>query len=337
MTDSPAFPAMQPVVLAQRDGRPPVTLAVHELGEGPAVVFCHGFPELAYSWRYQLPAVAAAGFRALAPDQRGYGKSSRPETISDYGIAELTGDLVGLLDAHGIEKAVFVGHDWGGLVTWAMPVLHPERCAGIVGVCTPYIPFPDLEAIRKSFGGEDERFYILWFQEPGRAERTMDPQARAIFAGLMRRPLPPEEMARRAFAGGTLDLNPFRDVAKLGDIASEPMVTPEELAVYVRTFEATGFAGGINWYRNMQRNGREHPEIGRQKLDLPCLMITAGWDVALRPELAAGMPALCSDLEMHNIDKAGHWVQQEAPDAVNALLVDWLRRRFGQTADRRQS
>jgi pimeloyl-ACP methyl ester carboxylesterase len=329
MSESPAFPAMRPVVLAQHDGRPPVTLAVHELGEGPAVVLCHGFPELAYSWRHQLPAVAAAGFRAIAPDQRGYGKSSRPEPIADYGIRDLTGDLVGLLDALDIEKAVFVGHDWGGLVTWAMPVLHPERCAGIAGVCTPYVPFPDLEAIRRNFGGEDERFYILWFQEPGRAEGEMDPQARAIFEGLMRRPQPPEEVARRMLASGKLNMNPFRNLEQLRDAATEPCVTPDELEVYVRTFERTGFAGGINWYRNMTRNGVEHPEIGRQKLDLPCLMITAAWDVALRPEFAAGMPALCSDLELHNIERAGHWVQQEMPDAVNSLLVDWLRRRFG--------
>jgi pimeloyl-ACP methyl ester carboxylesterase len=329
MSESPAFPPMRPVALAQRDGRPPVTLAVHEQGEGPAVVFCHGFPELAYSWRHQLPAVAAAGFRAIAPDQRGYGESSRPEPFADYGIRNLTGDLVGLLDALGIEKAVFVGHDWGGLVTWAMPVLHPERCAGIAGVCTPYIPFPDLEAIRKAFAGEDERFYILWFQEPGRAEGEMDAQVRAIFEGLMRRPQPPEEVARRMLASGKPNLNPFRNLEQLREVTTELCVTPDELEVYVRTFERTGFAGGINWYRNMTRNGVEHPEIGRQKLELPCLMITAAWDMALRPELAAGMPALCSDLEMHNIERAGHWVQQEMPDAVNALLVDWLRRRFG--------
>jgi len=329
MTDSAAFPARQLVPLAARGGRPRVTLAVHEQGEGPAVVLCHGFPELAYSWRHQLPAVAAAGFRAIAPDQRGYGESSRPAAIEDYDIEALTGDLVGLLDALGIEKAVFVGHDWGGLVTWSMPVLHPERCAGIVGVCTPYLPFPDLEAIRQSFGGEDERFYILWFQEPGRAERTLDASVRTIFEGLLRRPRPPEEMARRALASGKLDLNPFREPARLAELTGEPIVTPDELEVYVQSFERSGFAGGIHWYRNLARNAARHPEIGRQKLELPCLMLTAEWDVALRPALAAGMPALCADLERHELAKAGHWVQQEFPDALNLLLVDWLRRRFG--------
>jgi len=125
-----------------------IKLSVHEQGQGPAVVFCHGFPELAYSWRYQLPAVAAAGFRAIAPDQRGYADSSAPQDINAYGIGELTGDLTGLLDNLKIDQAVFVGHDWGGLVAWAMPVLHPERVAGVIGVCTPYMPMPVVDALR---------------------------------------------------------------------------------------------------------------------------------------------------------------------------------------------
>jgi pimeloyl-ACP methyl ester carboxylesterase len=315
------------VKLAPRANQPALSLIVHESGEGPAVVFCHGFPELAYSWRHQLPAVAAAGFHAIAPDQRGYADSSAPPAVVDYGLTELTGDLIGLLDAMKIDRAIFVGHDWGGFVAWAMPVLYPERTAGVIGVCTPYMAMPQTSFMRNIVNGKDERMYILWFQEPGRAESVMDPQARLIFDRLMRAPLEPAEAAKRMMASGELDMNPFRHIEDLKPETAS-IVTPEELDVYVHAYEKTGFRGGINWYRNIDRNLGEHPQIGVTKLTLPCLMITAAWDGALPPRMAAGMPALCSDLEMHNIERAGHWVQQEYPDAVNQTIVDWLHRRF---------
>jgi pimeloyl-ACP methyl ester carboxylesterase len=321
------WPQGRAVELAPRANQPSIRLIVHEAGEGPAIVFCHGFPELAYSWRHQLPAVAGSGFRAIAPDQRGYGDSSAPFAISDYGLTELTGDLVGLLDAMKIDRAVFVGHDWGGFVAWAMPVLYPERTAGVIGVCTPYMPFPQTSFMRTLVNGNDERMYILWFQEPGRAESVMDPKAGLIFDRLMRAPLDPAEALKRMMASGELDMNPFRRIEDFQPDTA-PIVTPEELDVYVHAYEKTGFRGGINWYRNIDRNAREHPQVGVTKLTLPCLMITAEWDGALPPRMAAGMPALCSDLEMHNIERAGHWVQQEFPDAVNETIVDWLKRRF---------
>lgn len=324
---TPNWPAGHSVKLAPRANQPSVNLTVHENGEGPAVVFCHGFPELAYSWRHQLPAIAAAGFRAIAPDQRGYADSSTPSAVNEYGLTELTGDLVGLLDALKIDRAIFVGHDWGGFVAWAMPVLYPERTAGVIGVCTPYMPFPQTSFMRTLVNGKDERMYILWFQEPGRAEKVMDSKARLIFDRLMRAPLEPAESMKRMMASGELDMNPFRRIEELKP-ETPLIVTPEELDVYVKAYEKTGFRGGINWYRNIDRNAREHPQVGVQKLTLPCLMITAEWDGALPPRMAAGMPALCSDLEMKNIERAGHWVQQEFPDAVNLTIVDWLTRRF---------
>jgi pimeloyl-ACP methyl ester carboxylesterase len=319
------FPEPQQVALPAAD----ITLSVHQLGSGPAVVFSHGFPELAYSWRHQLPAVADAGFRAIAPDQRGYGGSSKPEPIEAYGIEELTGDLVGLLDALEIEKAVFVGHDWGGLVVWAMPLLHPERTAGIVGLCTPYAPMPPTSAMSALVDGDPERFYVCWFQTPGVAEAYLDARVRLLFERILRGGVPLEQLLPRAFVNGKLDMNPFRRLEEL-EALSDLVVSPQELDHYISVFERTGFRGGINWYRNIDRNVRNHPEIGTTPLALPCLMLTAEWDAALRPEMAAGMPALCSDLETHMIPKAGHWAQQEYPAEVNARLVDWLRRRFGQ-------
>ena len=321
------WPPGRSVKIAPRANQPSINLTVHETGEGPAVVFCHGFPELAYSWRHQLPAVAAAGFRAIAPDQRGYADSSAPPAVTDYGLTELTGDMAGMLDALKIERAIFVGHDWGGFVAWAMPLLYPERTAGVVGVCTPYMAIPPISVLRAMVNGKDERMYIVWFQEPGRAESVMDSKARLIFDRLMRAPLSPEESTKRMMASGELDMNPFRRIEELQP-ETKPIVTREELDTYVHAYEKSGFRGGINWYRNIDRNSHEHPEIGVAKLTLPCLMITAEWDGALPPRMAAGMPALCSDLEMHNIERAGHWVQQEFPEAVNEKIVDWLKRRF---------
>ncbi|MCI0633533.1 MAG: alpha/beta hydrolase, partial [Actinobacteria bacterium] len=309
---------------------PGITLAVHELGEGPAVVFCHGFPELAFSWRHQLPALAAAGFRAIAPDQRGYGASDRPDAIAAYDMQHLTGDLVALLDALGIPRAVFVGHDWGGFVAWAMPVLHPERCAGVIGVNTPYLPrsaVPPTQLMRMLVGGRDERLYILWFQKPGVADDVLARDVRRVFDVLMRRAIPPEELMARHAASGELDMNPFRRLAEV-ELTGDPFLTRDEMDVYVRAFERTGFTGALHWYRNFDRNWETAPAVGAVKIGVPALMVTAQWDPVLRPEMAAGMPALVPDLETVMIERCGHWTQQEKPDELNRILVDWLGRRF---------
>jgi len=304
-----------------------ITLSTHELGDGPAVVFCHGFPDLALGWRHQLEPVARAGFRAIAPDQRGYGRSSAPAPIEAYGLTELTGDLVGLLDALEIERAVFVGHDWGGFVAWAMPILHPERVLGVAGICTPYMPFPSVAKHLAIVDGEVERQYVAWFQQPGVAEAEMDPRVRPILTRILRTGAPLEELVRFAFADGRLDMNPFLNPEKWPPVG-EPLGPPAVLDEYCRTYERTGFRGGINWYRNIDRNAAEHPAVGTRHLELPCLMLTAEWDPGLRPEFAEPMRALCSDLELQHVEKVGHWVQQEAPAVVNGYLLAWLGR-FG--------
>ena len=303
-----------------------IELAVHEQGSGPAVVLCHGFPELAFSWRHQLPALAEAGFRAIAPDQRGYGGSSKPEKVEDYGLEALAGDMRDLLDALGIERAVFAGHDWGGFVAWAMPVLYPERTAGVIGVNTPYVPFPKTEALRTLVGGDDERLYILWFQKPGVAEAVLDRTPRLLFEKLMRGGSPVEG-GLVPEGDGLPDANPFRRLEAL-EVRTAAILDEAEIDTYTRAFEAGGFFGPVSWYRNIDRNALAVPQIGVQKLELPCLMVTAEWDAALRPQMAAGMPALCSDLEVHQIAACGHWTQQEKPDELNRIMLDWLRRRF---------
>jgi pimeloyl-ACP methyl ester carboxylesterase len=325
-----SLPDARPVTLPPRTTssgirEPGITLAVHEAGSGPPVVLCHGFPELAYSWRHQIPALAAAGFRVIVPNQRGYDGSDAPEAVEAYDLEHLTGDLVGLLDTLGVARAVFVGHDWGGFVTWAMPVLHPERVAGLVGVNTPYMAFPPTDVLRQVFP-DDDKLYILWFQKPGVAEAVLDAHRRLVFDKLMRRGTGRGSMMRAGREGR--DANPFRRLESM-EPSGAPLLGEADIEAYAQAYARHGFRGPINWYRNVDHNKQQYPDIGARPVEAPCLMITAEWDAALPPELAAGMPALCPDLETHLIRECGHWTQQEKPDELNRLLVDWLTRRFG--------
>ena len=169
---------------------PDITLSVHEAGSGTPVVMCHGFPELAFSWSRQIHDLAAAGFRAIAPDQRGYGESDAPPEVTDYDLAHLTDDMAHLLDALEIDRAVFVGHDWGGFVAWGMPVRHPDRCLGVIGVNTPNISFPTTAEVKAAFG-QDSDHYMLWMQEPSVAEAALEVDLRRAFSNWMLPGVPP--------------------------------------------------------------------------------------------------------------------------------------------------
>jgi len=301
-----------------------VELNVVEAGSGPAVVLCHGWPELSYSWRHQIPALAAAGYRVIAPDQRGYGKSSRPEAITDYDIAHLTGDLTGLLDALGEEKAVFVGHDWGSMVVWQMALLAPERMNGVVGMSVPYLhrgPMAPTQMMRNVFG--DNFFYILYFQEPGVAEAEFESN--------------PARTMRRLLAGAIVREGELPDPANFANDGRgfvERMPEPEklpdwlsqaELDHYVEEFSRTGFRGGVNWYRNMDRNWELTEAVADNKVQMPSLFIGGKLD----PVLVMTPPTMGEEwLSDHRgtviVDGAGHWVQQEKPEEVNAALIGFL-------------
>ena len=244
-------------------------------------------------------------------------------------MGHLTGDLVGLIDALEVEKAIFVGHDWGGFVAWAMPILHPDRTLGVIGVNTPYMarsPIPPTQALRMMAGEDEGSIYILWFQQPGVAESVLDTDPSLVFEKLMRQARSPAEMmAEVAETGG--DMNPFRRLDDLPRVGPE-LLSAEELDVYTQAFQRSGFRGGVCWYRNMDRNWEQYPEFGTQKIGIPALMITAEWDLALSPALADDMPSRCTDLEKVMISECGHWTQQEKPEELNQLMIDWLGRHF---------
>jgi pimeloyl-ACP methyl ester carboxylesterase len=307
-----------------------IELAYYEVGprRGVPVVLCHGFPETAFSWRHQLKALEAAGRWAIAIDGRGYGLSSRPPRVEDYDMEHLTGDLVGLLDHLGVEKAIFVGHDWGGFVVWQMPLMHPDRCAGIVGLNTPFqvrLGMDPIALFRKVYGDE---MYIVWFQTPEEPDALLAQDVAKTMRFFMRageglKPdSQPQTQGRSSFA--------FGETLKRYDPQADQrqFLSNEELAVFVEAFRRTGFTGPINWYRNFTRNW-ERSEGLPQRIDrIPCLMITAEHDPVLRPSMADGMGEHISDLETVMIKGSGHWTQQERPDEVNRIILGWLGRRF---------
>jgi soluble epoxide hydrolase / lipid-phosphate phosphatase len=312
-----AFPPARPIAT---NG---IELAVHEQGEGPAVFLLHGFPELPYSWRHQVGPIAEAGFRVLVPAQRGYDGSDAPADPRSYSVRNLVADLVGVLDALELERAVFVGHDWGGVPAWHAGVYASDRVDGMASLCTPFAApgKTDLVTALRTLRGPNH--YIIAFQAPGVGEALLERDVEATFRALIRRrgstlpefrAAPPEiqEVPVGLFVG---------DPQLFGD----ELLADEELAVYVEAYERTGFTGGLNWYRALRTNweegrGRDHV------VDKPALMISAADDWFLPPETTAGMEALLPQLERHVIPDAGHWLQQERPEQVNALLVAWLRR-----------
>lgn len=302
-----------------------IDLHVVEAGEGPAVILAHGFPELSYSWRHQLPALADAGYRAVAPDMRGYGRSSRPDPIEAYDIEHLSGDLIGLLDDLGEEQAVFVGHDWGSMVVGSLARLHPERVAGVVAMSVPLLPrgpMSPLQLMRMVFA--DTFFYMIYFQEPGVADADLgaDPATtmRRMLAGLT----VPD--------GQTLDASGLsaRDGLGFVDRLPEPdglpdWLTQEELDHYTTEFTRTGFTGGINWYRNLDRNWEITPQLAGAKVTMPSLFVGGTLDPVLLMSPVSIQDEVVTDHRGNVlVDGAGHWVQQEAPGPVNDALITFV-------------
>jgi pimeloyl-ACP methyl ester carboxylesterase len=303
-----------------------IRMHIAERGSGPLVILCHGFPESWYSWRHQLPALAAAGFHAVAPDMRGYGGTDRPEAIERYTILHLVGDVIGLIDALGEERAVVVGHDWGAPVAWHAALLRPDRVRGVVGLSVPHLPrgpISPLAGLRQALG---EDFYMVYFQRPGVAEAELerDPRAtlrRLLYSASGDAPLRAGERVGNA-AGGLLP--------HTADPATLPAwLAEEDLDWYAAEFERTGFRGGLNWYRNLDRNWELTAPWQGAVVTPPALFMAGDRDLVLGfpgfRELIAGLPAFVPNLRQGVIlPGCGHWTQQERPVEVTDAILEFL-------------
>src|SRR6478672_7818337 len=264
-------------------------MQVADAGSGPPVVLLHGFPELWYSWRHQLRDLAAAGFHVIAPDMRGFGGTDRPPRIEDYDVLALAGDIVALMRAFGHERFAVVGHDWGANVAWELARSHPEHVSAVAGLSVPFVPrapAAPLPILRRHLG---EDFYMVWIQAPGVADAALE-----------------------------------RDV--LRTLRTTEVWNADDEELYVCAFSRTGFTGGLNWYRNIDRNWEITEPVGERRIEQPALFLTGSRDPVRRFMPAEAMDGWVTDLrESIVIDGAGHWVQQQAAEAVREALLRFLR------------
>ena len=304
-----------------------IHLHLAEQGEGPLVVLCHGFPECWYSWRHQLAALSAAGFRAVAPDMRGYGRSDRPEAIDQYTLLHLVGDMVGLLDALGAEKAVIAGHDWGAPVAWHAALLRPDRFRAVIGLSVPFRPRGPVAPTSVMPRHQDAMFYQLYFQQPGVAEAELERDARQTFVKIL------GNVPGGAPAGAAVGMVPRGGGVLTGrpsPTALPAWLREADIDYYVGEFERTGFRGGLNWYRNIDRNWELLAPFAGAKVTVPALYMAGDRDlvVAFRgmdqliANLANDVPQLRGKIMLPG---CGHWTQQERASDVNAAIINFLR------------
>jgi len=304
-----------------------IRMHVAEAGEGPPVLLCHGFPESWYSWRHQLRALAAAGYRAVAPDMRGYGGTDRPADPAQYTLLHLVGDMVGLLDALGERQAVIVGHDWGAPVAWHAALMRPDRFRAVAGLSVPFRPRGSGRPTSAMPQSEDEWFYQLYFQQPGVAEAELQRDVRATIRGVL-----------YGASGDSTDTGDVTMVPRRGgflDRLPDPVRTPSWLSeadidFYVAEFERTGFAGGLNWYRNIDRGWELLGAFAGAQVTVPALYVVGDRDLVytfkgmdrLLANLATIVPGLRETVVLPG---CGHWTQQERPEEVSARLIGFLR------------
>ncbi|XP_065735445.1 bifunctional epoxide hydrolase 2 isoform X3 [Phocoena phocoena] len=298
--------------------KPGMCLHFVELGSGPAVCLCHGFPESWFSWRYQIPALAQAGFRVLAVDMKGYGESSAPSEIEEYSMEVLCNDMVTFLDKLGIAQAVFIGHDWGGMLVWNMALFYPKRVRAVASLNTPFIPANPKVSPMEIIKANPAFDYQLYFQEPGVAEVELEQNLNRTFRSFFRASDETFLTTNRVCEMGGLF------VSTPGEPSLSKMVTEEDIQFYIQQFKKSGFRGPLNWYRNMERNwqwGRKG--LGR-KILVPALMVTAEKDFVLVPEMSKHMEDWIPHLKRGHIKDCGHWTQMEKPTELNQILIEWL-------------
>ena len=308
-----------------------LNMRIAEIGanEGrPVMLMAHGWPESWYSYRHQMTAMAAAGYHVVVPDMRGYGKTDKPADVDDYDIVHLAGDMVGVLDALGEETAIMVGHDWGSIVAWNTVLMHPDRFTALIAMSVPYGgrgPQSPMAAWNAAFG--DNFYYILYHNEPGGvAEAEYDSNPRGLLGRLYLSPTSPREAPVNTdplrASGGWID--------RLGAAIGLPdWLTEDDLDYIVAGFEESGFRGGVNYYRNFQRNWEITEHLQGVKVDVPTLFIAGERDVVIagasKEQLTGSMNRAVNDLrDVVLVPGIGHWVQQEAPEETNEAMLEFL-------------
>ena len=304
-----------------------ITVRAAVEGTGPLILLVHGWPELWYSWRHQIRPLADAGYTVVAPDVRGYGGSDKPESIEAYAMVELMADLLGLIDVFGQEQAILIGHDWGAPICWNTAALHPERVSAIAALSVPYRKRSDtsqIEVWRKLYAGKF--FYQLYFQEEHVVEAEMGADVRTalrkVYYSASGDAPSQDSWFDRPVDGGLLD--PMVDPDPFPE-----WMTPEDLDYFVAAFEAGGFRGPINRYRSQTHDFETLPRMGAEPVNQPSCLIAGEKDVVRRfvpgRDAYANADQHCTDFRFSRlIPGAGHWVQQEAPEAVNAALLEFL-------------
>ncbi|MFF5720784.1 alpha/beta fold hydrolase [Streptomyces buecherae] len=300
---------------------------VAECGSGPLVLLVHGFPESWYSWRHQLPALAAAGYRAVAVDVRGYGRSSRPSAVEAYRMVELVADAAAVVDGLGERSAVIVGHDWGANIAAHAALLRPDVFTAVGMLSVPYAPRGPLKPTDAFAGiGGDEEFYVSYFQRPGRAEAEIEPDVRGWLAGfyaaLSADTMPPADAPSPYFVppGGRM-----RD--RFPGDRTPAWLSAADLDTYAGEFERTGLTGALSRYRAIDRDWADLADRDGAPITQPALFIGGTRDASttwMADAIAAFDRTLPALTACHLIDGCGHWVQQERPDEVTRLLLDWL-------------
>lgn len=310
-----------------------IHLHITEQGEGPLVLHCHGFPETSYAWRHQQRALAEAGYRAVAPDLRGYGRSDRPEDIAAYTTLDVVGDLVALLDALDERTAVIVGGDWGATVAWQAAQLRPDRFRAVVALGVPLMGRAPMVPSTLFPQTPDAQFYTHYFSNPGVAEQEFERDVAATLrkiyfaasgdAGPRDDPHTPNPFGMVARGGGLLDALP--DPHPL-----PAWLSPDDLSVFADSFARSGFRGGLNYYRNLDRNWEVQRAFEGVTVNVPALFLIGERDTGRAipgmDDIIAAMPLLAPGLRGSKvIPGAGHWLQQEAPEAVTEALLEFLK------------
>ncbi|XP_032817615.2 bifunctional epoxide hydrolase 2 [Petromyzon marinus] len=303
------------------DIKPGVKLHYVEMGEGPVVCLCHGFPESWYSWRYQIPCLADAGYRVIAFDMIGYGDSSHPQDIEEYSQENICKGILSFLNKLGILQATFLGHDWGGVVVWNLAQKFPERLRAVGSINTPFLPTNPSENPAEKMAKKPGVFdYMLYFQKPGVAEAEFEKNLERTFKLFFRYPEdadPTKNTSNVRERGGIF-------VGLPEDPAMSSLLSEKSLQVYVQQFTKSGFRGPLNWYRNMQANWKWLPLSAKWKVRVPALMVTAEKDPVLSPLMTTGMESWVLNLTRAHIANCGHWTQMERPAELNKILVEWL-------------